>query len=98
MILYGSEMWKSYLMVLISLITNSQKQVHDLKKSIQEVNWMRKSNQLQGGQKLKELESEWVGLVSKNYEIEQACVSMMDQIQCENSFRKSHFIETTYHP
>ncbi|XP_058789783.1 pre-mRNA-splicing factor SPF27 isoform X2 [Phymastichus coffea] len=83
MVLYGSEMWKSYLNVLIRLINNSQKQIQELRKLIQEINWQRKANQIQGGQKLKEMESQWVGLVSKNYEIEQACVSILDKIKYE---------------
>lgn len=36
--------------------------------------------QLQGGEKLKKLETMWVGLVSKNYEIEQACVQLEKEI------------------
>ena len=48
----------------------------DLKKDIQEVNWSRKNKQTQVGEKLKNLETQWVGLVSKNYEIEQAIVQL----------------------
>jgi pre-mRNA-splicing factor SPF27 len=42
----------------------------DLKKEIQEVNWARKNQQTLVGERLRQLESQWVGLVSKNYEIE----------------------------
>lgn len=35
---------------------------------------------MQGGEKLKKLEAMWVGLVSKNYEIEQACVQLEKEI------------------
>lgn len=51
-----------------------------LRKEIQEINWQRKDMQMQAGEKLKKLESMWVGLVSKNYEIEQACVQLEKQI------------------
>lgn len=40
--------------------------------------------QTQVGEKLKELETKWVSLVSKNYEIEQAC----DQLEKEINDRK----------
>ena len=48
----------------------------DVKNSIQEVNWSRKNQQTLVGDRLKQLESNWVGLVSKNYEIEQAILNM----------------------
>ena len=48
----------------------------ELKKQIQEVNWSRKNKQTQVGEKLRNLESQWVGLVSKNFEIEQAIVHL----------------------
>ncbi len=41
-----------------------------MKKEIQEVNWARKNQQTLVGERLRQLESQWVGLVSKNYEIE----------------------------
>ena len=53
-----------------------QDSLKDLKKDIQEVNWSRKNKQTQVGEKLKNLETQWVGLVSKNYEIEQAIVQL----------------------
>lgn len=37
--------------------------------------------QTQGGDKLRALEAQWVGLVSKNYEIEQACAHLEEEIQ-----------------
>lgn len=77
---YGCEAWKSYLEVLVQLLNDSQKQVQGLKKEIQEINWQRKSMQTQGGEKLRALEAQWVGLVSKNYEIEQACVHLEEEI------------------
>lgn len=78
---YGCEAWKSYLEVLVQLVGQAQKQMQVLRKMIQEVNWQRKSMQTQGGDKLRALEAQWVGLVSKNYEIEQACVHLEDEIQ-----------------
>ncbi|XP_034948587.1 pre-mRNA-splicing factor SPF27 [Chelonus insularis] len=77
---YGCEAWKSYLEIIAQLVNQAQKQIQALRKQIQEVNWQRKSMQTQGGEKLRVLEAQWVGLVSKNYEIEQACVHLEEEI------------------
>ncbi|XP_063231778.1 pre-mRNA-splicing factor SPF27 [Bacillus rossius redtenbacheri] len=76
MVEYGCEAWKSYLEVLVQLVTLAQKQLQGMRKQIQEINWQRKNMQTQGGEKLRHLEASWVGLVSKNYEIEQSCVQL----------------------
>ena len=73
---YGSEAWKSYNNSLSQILTTAQKELQSLKKSIQEINWMRKTSQTDAGEKLKNLEANWVALVSKNYEIERACVDL----------------------
>ena len=54
------------------MLTRVQAQLADVKQAIQEINWSRKDQQTRVGERLKQLESNWVGLVSKNYEIEQA--------------------------
>lgn len=77
---YGCEAWKSNLEVLTSLQAKAQTQLQDLRKEIQEVNWQRKSKQMQAGDKLRALEAQWVLLVSKNYEIEQACARIEEDI------------------
>lgn len=78
---YGCESWKQYNYVLQSMLEESQKQLAALKKDIQEVNWARKNQQTAVGERLRSLESGWVGLVSKNYEIEQALVRMEVDMQ-----------------
>lgn len=77
---YGCEAWKSQLDVLMQLMGHAQKQYQALKKGLQELHWQRKSTQTQGGEKLREYESQWVGFVSKNYEIEQACVHLEEEL------------------
>ena len=71
---YGCDAWKEYNEILQKLVNQLQERLKELKKDIQEVNWTRKNKQTQVGEKLRQLESQWVGLVSKNYEIEQAIV------------------------
>ncbi len=81
MLEYGCESWKQYNEVLQALVKQCQSQLTGLKKEIQEVNWARKNQQNAVGQKMRNLESSWVGLVSKNYEIEQALVKMEVEMQ-----------------
>ncbi|XP_011298145.1 pre-mRNA-splicing factor SPF27 [Fopius arisanus] len=78
---YGCEAWKSHLEILVKMVSHAQKLIQSLRKTIQEVNWQRKSMQTQGGEKLRALEAQWVGLVSKNYEIEQACAHLEEELQ-----------------
>ncbi|KAK7480070.1 hypothetical protein BaRGS_00028707 [Batillaria attramentaria] len=77
---YGIPAWKTYNDTMVSMIESAQKQLQDLRKKIQEINWQRKNEQTQSGVKLRELETSWVGLVSKNYEIERACVELEKEV------------------
>ena len=72
--------FKVYNEILTNMAEKAQKQLKDLKKEVQEVNWARKNQQGQVGDRMKQLESHWVGLVSKNYEIEQALAKMETEI------------------
>lgn len=77
---YGCDTWKVYLDILTSMLAKAQKQLEAIKKEIQDVNWQRKDRQTEAGEKLRALETQWVMLVSKNYEIEQACVRLEEEI------------------
>lgn len=92
MAIYGTEAWKTYNTVLSQMVQQAQKRLQELKKQIQEIHWQRKNDQTGAGEKLKRLEENWVGLVSKNYEIERVCVEleyeifeMQKQIQPDSS-------------
>lgn len=78
---YGCETWKVALEAMIGMQAKAQKELQELKKEIQDVNWRRKSKQIQTGEKLNELNTKWVQLVSCNYEIEQAIALLEQQIQ-----------------
>ncbi len=80
---FGNEAWKSSNEVLQDLANRLQARLKELKKDIQEINWSRKNKQNQVGEKLRNLETQWVGLVSKNYEIEQAVVLMEASLPAE---------------
>lgn len=80
MLEYGCESWKSNLEMFTAMQAKAQDRLQSLKKEIQDVNWERKEKQLGAGDKLKQLEAQWVHLVSKNYEIEQACAKLEEEI------------------
>lgn len=77
---YGCEAWKSGLEVLVALNAKAQKELADLKKEIQDVNWNRKNKQLQTGEQLIRLNNQWASLVSCNFEIESAIKQLEMQI------------------
>lgn len=54
------------------------------RKQIQDVNWARKKEQTDAGEKIKHLEASWFGLVTKNYEIELACSEIERQLASLN--------------
>ncbi|KAI3356698.1 hypothetical protein L3Q82_003388 [Scortum barcoo] len=65
---------------LAFMIEMAQKELQKFRKQIQDLNWQRKNDQLAGGAKLRELESNWVSLVSKNYEIERAIIQLENEV------------------
>ncbi len=54
------------------------------RKQIQDVNWARKKDQTEAGEKMKHLEATWFGLITKNYEIELACAEIERQLASLN--------------
>ena len=76
---FGAAAWKAHNETLSHMIELQQKQLAETRRKIQEINWQRKRDQTAAGEKLKALEDGWVGLVSKNYEIEIACAEMEKQ-------------------
>lgn len=80
MLEYGCETWKVYLDVITSMLAKAQTQLEAIKREIQDVNWQRKDRQTEAGEKLRALETQWVMLVSKNYEIEQVCAKLEEEI------------------
>jgi pre-mRNA-splicing factor SPF27 len=77
---YGCEAWKIALEVLVGLSARAQKDLSELKKEIQEINWRRKSKQIDTGEKLNRLNQQWAQLVSCNFEIELAIETILQQI------------------
>jgi len=78
---YGSAAWKVHNETLTRILAQQQKKLMDIKKEIQEINWKRKTEQTKAGGELQHLEQSWVGLVSKNYEIERACAELEAEME-----------------
>ena len=53
---YGGTVWKNSNELLVKLLNTAQEQLQQVRKSIQDVNWKRKNEQIEAGTKLKNLE------------------------------------------
>ncbi|NXQ11716.1 SPF27 factor, partial [Peucedramus taeniatus] len=62
------------------MIEQAQKELQKLRNNIQDLNWQRKNMQLTALAKLREMESTWFSLVSKNYEIERTIMKLENEI------------------
>lgn len=85
---YGCEAWKAGLEVVVGLNAKAQKELAELKKEIQDVNWSRKNKQMQTGEQLNRLNNQWVTLVSCNFEIESAIKQLEQQIYTMKAMQK----------
>ncbi|KAI0982511.1 hypothetical protein GJ496_008745 [Pomphorhynchus laevis] len=79
MMKYGAEAWKQHNTSLQALFDQAQRYLFTLRKEIQKINMQRQSEQIEAGKQLSHLENIWVGLVSKNYEIECAISDLVKQ-------------------
>lgn len=77
---YGSNSWRAYNQTLKSMQEQAEKHLDEIKKSIQAINFNRKNEQTSAGAQIKSLEQKWIGLVSKNYEIECAIVELEKEL------------------
>jgi len=78
---FGCESWKIHNHFLTQMIQQSQKQLQELRQHIQDVNWARKKEQTDVGEKMKDMEAIWFDLVAKNFEIERACAEIDRQLK-----------------
>lgn len=90
---YGCEAWRQYINLLLQMLNQLQKQLQELRKQIQEVNWHRKNAQSTAGDKLHALETSWVGLVSKNYEIERTCAELENEMYSMKRMKQAEVME-----
>lgn len=81
MIQYDPEAWKQSLDLTSKMIQQTEKKLIEEKKATQETNWHRKNEQLNAGSNLSIAEETWVGLVSRNYELEQVLQEMSKEVE-----------------
>nr|XP_039264416.1 pre-mRNA-splicing factor SPF27-like [Styela clava] len=89
MLEYGPNAWKVYNEYLVQMLQGVQKKLQHVKKEIQEINWSRKNQQINAGERMHKLEADWVNLVSKNYEIEEAIIKIEAEIQLKSNSANS---------
>lgn len=77
---YGTQAWKVYNSFLTKMLKQHKSNLEKQKKTIQEINLNRKTSQVNAGEKIKMLEETWVSLISKNYEIERACLQLESEL------------------
>jgi len=78
--LYGANSWRLHNELLVHTENQLQTTVNQLKQEIEQINWQRKRTQTEAGARLHQLEQEWDELISKNLEIEKACIKLEEQI------------------
>ncbi|VDL60821.1 unnamed protein product [Hymenolepis diminuta] len=77
---FGSTVWKTYNEELEKILKKHEKELLEIRRRVQEINWQRKQEQTKSGETLTRLEEEWVSLVGKNYEIEQAILDLEQEL------------------
>ncbi|OAF70044.1 hypothetical protein A3Q56_02200 [Intoshia linei] len=86
---YGSEVWKKFLATLESDVKLLNERLRNVRKMTQEINWDRKNNQSDIGDRLMALEEKWVSLVTHNYEIERSIVQLQTSVvEVEKTFKE----------
>ncbi|XP_065197978.1 pre-mRNA-splicing factor SPF27-like [Sycon ciliatum] len=78
---YGVTAWEQHVKSLLKMHEHQQRQLQQLRQQVQEVNWQRKTEQIEAGTEIATLEKEWGSLVAKNYEIDRACLELEVEIQ-----------------
>lgn len=78
---HGPISWRIYVQTLKTMLEQADKQLDELKANIQQVNLARKNEQSICGDGLHTLQTNWTGLVGKNYEIECAVVELEKELK-----------------
>ena len=73
---HGANLWRAHLKSLDAATRRMTSAASSLDEQVELTNRKRKAEQLAAGPKLLALESEWVGAVKKNLEIESACLRL----------------------
>jgi len=80
MMKHSCNAWKTYNELLDKQKESVLNELQHVKQNIKEINWQRKNLHVKNGEQLDLLESKWVELISKNYEIEEAIMKLEKEI------------------
>lgn len=85
---YGSNEWKIHNEQLSRMLDRETALLRSIKNEIQEVNWLRKTEQTQIGTQLSDLGHHWTTLVHKNFDIEKACVQIKVELHQQQTEKR----------
>eukprot|EP00051_Salpingoeca_urceolata_P019984 m.295930 g.295930 ORF g.295930 m.295930 type:complete len:215 (-) comp19517_c1_seq1:104-748(-) len=77
---YGPQVWRTHTAQLEQMEQALDLQLKQLSEQEQALNWQRKQEQVEAGQELLQLETKWGSLISKNFEVEMACMALQAEI------------------
>ncbi|CAG8528200.1 5366_t:CDS:2 [Diversispora eburnea] len=78
---YGANAWRVHNFQLEHELQQYQKTLEEYKQNILELNKQRKSEQLQAGNQIENLELKWTEMIGKTLQVEVACASLETEIQ-----------------
>ncbi|RHZ53187.1 hypothetical protein Glove_449g7 [Diversispora epigaea] len=78
---YGANAWRVHNFQLEHELQQYQKTLEEYKQNILELNKQRKSEQLQAGSQIENLELKWTEIIGKTLQVEVACASLETEIQ-----------------
>ena len=85
MMRHSCNAWKAYNEHLDEQREDALSELQQVKGRVKEVNWQRKNLHVKTGEQLDLLESKWVELISKNYEIEEAILKLEREIAAKEA-------------
>jgi len=85
MMRHSCNAWKTYNERLDKQREDALSELQQVKGRVKEVNWQRKNLHVKTGEQLDLLESKWVELISKNYEIEEAILKLEREIAAKEA-------------
>eukprot|EP00128_Syssomonas_multiformis_P002971 Colp12_sorted_trinity150504_noHs@21032 len=78
---YGAQAWLKHISELEAMEKAATEELNEVKRQIEELNKVRKSEQTEAGAKLVEMEGKWAQTVFKNFDIETACNQLEDEVE-----------------
>mmetsp|Transcript_30830 Transcript_30830/g.37364 ORF Transcript_30830/g.37364 Transcript_30830/m.37364 type:complete len:243 (+) Transcript_30830:254-982(+) len=94
---YGPNAWRANLQHLDATCSSAKQALADTKAEIEQINRERKLHQTSVGTELSSLDEQWMELVKKNMEIDQACALVAQEIEKMGGGKKASEGDTEMH-